>query len=211
MIRPLRCTTAALAAAITLAPVLLAAPSTQAPEPLADQGAFIDVVNVEVINVEVYVTDKAGNPVTGLTSDDFQIFEDGRPVTITGFYAEAEKAVGAKHAAQVRDLSIRLYSEAASYAATRGIIIADTKFEFGVDERGEVVLIDEALTPDSSRFWPAAEYRVGVSPPSFDKQFVRDWLETQSWNKKPPAPALPADVLEKTSEKYKEALRLLTA
>jgi phosphoribosylaminoimidazole-succinocarboxamide synthase len=126
-------------------------------------------------------------------------------------YAEAEKAVGAKHAAQVRDLSIRLYSEAASYAATRGIIIADTKFEFGVDERGEVVLIDEALTPDSSRFWPAAEYRVGVSPPSFDKQFVRDWLETQSWNKKPPAPALPADVLEKTSEKYKEALRLLTA
>jgi phosphoribosylaminoimidazole-succinocarboxamide synthase len=126
-------------------------------------------------------------------------------------YVEAEKAVGAKHAAQVRDLSIRLYSEAASYAVTRGIIIADTKFEFGVDERGEVVLIDEALTPDSSRFWPAAEYRVGVSPPSFDKQFVRDWLETQSWNKKPPAPALPADVLEKTSEKYKEALRLLTA
>jgi phosphoribosylaminoimidazole-succinocarboxamide synthase len=126
-------------------------------------------------------------------------------------YAEAEKAVGAKHAAQVRDLSIRLYSEAASYAATRGIIIADTKFEFGVDERGEVVLIDEALTPDSSRFWPAAEYRVGISPPSFDKQFVRDWLETQSWNKKPPAPALPADVLAKTSEKYKEALRLLTA
>jgi len=126
-------------------------------------------------------------------------------------YAEAEQAVGAKHAAQVRDLSIRLYSEAASYAATRGIIIADTKFEFGVDERGVVVLIDEALTPDSSRFWPASEYRVGISPPSFDKQFVRDWLETQSWNKKPPAPALPADVLAKTSEKYKEALRLLTA
>jgi phosphoribosylaminoimidazole-succinocarboxamide synthase len=126
-------------------------------------------------------------------------------------YAEAEQAVGAKHAAQVRDLTIRLYSEAASYAATRGIIIADTKFEFGVDERGDVVLIDEALTPDSSRFWPASEYRVGISPPSFDKQFVRDWLETQSWNKKPPAPALPADVLAKTSEKYKEALRLLTA
>ena len=126
-------------------------------------------------------------------------------------YAEAEQAVGAKHAAQVRDLSIRLYSEAASYAATRGIIIADTKFEFGVDERGDVVLIDETLTPDSSRFWPASEYRVGISPPSFDKQFVRDWLETQSWNKKPPAPALPADVLAKTSEKYKEALRLLTA
>ena len=125
-------------------------------------------------------------------------------------YAEAEKAIGARHAAQVRDLSIRLYSEAAEYAATRGIIIADTKFEFGVDEHGEIVLIDEALTPDSSRFWPASEYKVGISPPSFDKQFVRDWLETQSWNKKPPAPALPADVLAKTSEKYREALRLLT-
>jgi phosphoribosylaminoimidazole-succinocarboxamide synthase len=126
-------------------------------------------------------------------------------------YAEAEKTIGARHAAQVRDLSIRLYSEAAEYAATRGIIIADTKFEFGVDERGEIVLIDEALTPDSSRFWPASEYKVGISPPSFDKQFVRDWLETQSWNKKPPAPALPADVLARTSEKYREALRLLTA
>ena len=126
-------------------------------------------------------------------------------------YAEAEKTIGATHAAQVRDLSIRLYSEAAEYAATRGIIIADTKFEFGVDERGEIVLIDEALTPDSSRFWPASEYRVGISPPSFDKQFVRDWLETQPWNKKHPAPALPADVLAKTSEKYREALRLLTA
>jgi phosphoribosylaminoimidazole-succinocarboxamide synthase len=126
-------------------------------------------------------------------------------------YAEAEKTIGAAHAAQVRDLSIRLYSEAAEYAATRGIIIADTKFEFGVDERGEIVLIDEALTPDSSRFWPASEYRVGISPPSFDKQFVRDWLETQPWNKEHPAPALPADVLAKTSEKYREALRLLTA
>ena len=125
-------------------------------------------------------------------------------------YAEAEKAIGAKYAAQVRDLSIRLYSEAAEYAATRGIIIADTKFEFGIDQRGEVVLIDEALTPDSSRFWPASEYRVGISPPSFDKQFVRDWLETQPWNKKHPAPALPPDVLAKTSEKYREALRLLT-
>ena len=125
-------------------------------------------------------------------------------------YAEAEKAIGARHAAQVRDLSIRLYSEAAEYAATRGIIIADTKFEFGVDEHGEILLIDEALTPDSSRFWPASEYKVGISPPSFDKQFVRDWLETQSWNKKPPAPALPAAVLARTSEKYREALRLLT-
>ena len=126
-------------------------------------------------------------------------------------YAEAEVTIGSHYAARVRDLSIRLYSEAAEYAATRGIIIADTKFEFGVDERGEVVLIDEALTPDSSRFWPAAEYRIGISPPSFDKQFVRDWLETQPWNKKHPAPALPPDVLAKTSEKYREALRLLTA
>jgi phosphoribosylaminoimidazole-succinocarboxamide synthase len=125
-------------------------------------------------------------------------------------FAEAEKTVGKELAAQVRDLSIRLYTEAADYAATRGIIIADTKFEFGTDERGNVVLIDEALTPDSSRFWPAADYRVGISPPSFDKQFVRDWLETQPWNKKHPAPPLPADVLAKTSEKYREALRLLT-
>jgi phosphoribosylaminoimidazole-succinocarboxamide synthase len=126
-------------------------------------------------------------------------------------YAEAEKTVGKALAAKVRDISIRLYSEAAGYAATRGIIIADTKFEFGVDHDGELVLIDEILTPDSSRFWPAAEYRTGISPPSFDKQFVRDWLETQPWNKKPPAPALPPDVLAKTAEKYREALRLLTA
>jgi phosphoribosylaminoimidazole-succinocarboxamide synthase len=125
-------------------------------------------------------------------------------------YAEAENVVGKELAARVRDTAIRLYTEAADYAATRGIIIADTKFEFGVDERGGLVLIDEALTPDSSRFWPAAEYRIGVSPPSFDKQFVRDWLETQPWNKKHPAPALPPDVLAKTSEKYREALRLLT-
>ena len=126
-------------------------------------------------------------------------------------YAEAEKTVGKALAAKVRDISIRLYSEAAEYAATRGIIIADTKFEFGVDHDGELVLIDEILTPDSSRFWPAAEYRTGISPPSFDKQFVRDWLETQPWNKKHPAPALPPDVLAKTTEKYREALRLLTA
>jgi phosphoribosylaminoimidazole-succinocarboxamide synthase len=125
-------------------------------------------------------------------------------------FAEAEKTVGSDLAAQVRALSIQLYTEAAEYAATRGILIADTKFEFGTDEGGDVVLIDEVLTPDSSRFWPAAEYRVGISPPSFDKQFVRDWLETQPWNKKHPAPALPPDVLAKTSEKYREALRLLT-
>jgi phosphoribosylaminoimidazole-succinocarboxamide synthase len=126
-------------------------------------------------------------------------------------FEQAAKIVGSRALAErVRDVSIRLYSEAAEYAATRGIIIADTKFEFGADAGGELVLIDEILTPDSSRFWPAAEYRTGVSPPSFDKQFVRDWLETQPWNKKAPAPKLPPDVLKKTTDKYKEALRLLT-
>jgi phosphoribosylaminoimidazole-succinocarboxamide synthase len=125
-------------------------------------------------------------------------------------YAEAQKIVGAELAARVRDVSIRLYSEAADYAKTRGIIIADTKFEFGVDAAGKLYLIDEILTPDSSRFWPAAEYRVGMSPPSFDKQIVRNWLETQPWNKKHPAPRLPADVLRKTSDKYQEVLKLLT-
>ena len=125
-------------------------------------------------------------------------------------YAETEKTIGAELAAQVRDVSIRLYTEAAAYAATRGIIIADTKFEFGTDDKGNLVLIDEALTPDSSRFWPAAEYRAGISPPSFDKQIVRDWLETRPWNKKPPAPALPPEVLRKTAEKYREVQRLLT-
>ena len=126
-------------------------------------------------------------------------------------FEEAAKTVGS-HALteQVRDVSIRLYSEAADYAAAHGIIIADTKFEFGTDEKGSLVLIDEAMTPDSSRFWPASEYRTGISPPSFDKQFVRDWLETQPWNKKAPAPRLPPEVLRQTSEKYREALRLLT-
>ena len=127
-------------------------------------------------------------------------------------FDQAVQALGNPETAErVRELSVRLYSEAAAFAATRGIIIADTKFEFGTDERGEIVLIDEALTPDSSRFWPASQYRTGISPPSFDKQFVRDWLEKQPWNKKAPAPALPADVLEQTAEKYREALRLLTA
>ena len=125
-------------------------------------------------------------------------------------FAEAEKIVGAELARKVRAVSIRLYSEAAEYARTRGIIIADTKFEFGTDDKGNLVLIDEILTPDSSRFWPAAEYRVGMSPPSFDKQIVRDWLETQPWNKKAPAPKLPPEVLKKTSAKYQEVLRLLT-
>ncbi len=126
-------------------------------------------------------------------------------------FAEAERIVGADYAAQARKFAIQLYSEAAAYAATRGIIIADTKFEFGVDADGTLYLIDEALTPDSSRFWPASEYRVGSNPPSFDKQFVRDWLETQPWNKKAPAPALPPDILARTSAKYAEAFRLLTA
>jgi len=119
--------------------------------------------------------------------------------------------IGAPRAAQVRDTAIALYEYAAAHALARGIIIADTKFEFGVDESGTLVLIDEALTPDSSRFWPVDTYAPGSSPPSFDKQFVRDYLETLDWNKTPPAPHLPAEVIAKTSEKYREALRRLTA
>ena len=125
-------------------------------------------------------------------------------------YADVEALVGSALAAQIREVSIRLYSEAADFAATRGVIIADTKFEFGVDEANNLVLIDEILTPDSSRFWPAAEYRTGISPPSFDKQIIRDWLETTPWDKKPPAPTPTKDVLAKTSEKYQEVQRLLT-
>ena len=125
-------------------------------------------------------------------------------------FPEMQRLIGAELAALVRDKTIQLYSEAATYALTRGIIIADTKFEFGQDKAGKLYLIDEALTPDSSRFWPRDQYRVGTNPPSFDKQFVRDWLEAQKWNKQPPAPALPDDVLRKTAEKYEEALRLLT-
>ena len=125
-------------------------------------------------------------------------------------FAEAERRVGTAIAHEVRAAAISLYTHAAEYAATRGIIIADTKFEFGTDAAGTMYLIDEILTPDSSRFWPASQYQVGMSPPSFDKQFVRDWLETQPWNKKAPAPRLPADIIAKTAEKYREALRLLT-
>ena len=125
-------------------------------------------------------------------------------------FAEAEQRVGKEVAREVRDAAISLYTHAAEYAAARGIIIADTKFEFGTDAAGRVYLIDEILTSDSSRFWPMAEYQVGMSPPSFDKQFVRDWLEKQPWNKKAPAPRLPADIIAKTAEKYREALRLLT-
>jgi phosphoribosylaminoimidazole-succinocarboxamide synthase len=125
-------------------------------------------------------------------------------------FAEVEKLIGPRLAARVRDISIRLYEEASDYAAAKGIIIADTKFEFGLDEKGELVLIDEVLTADSSRFWPRDSYQVGMSPPSYDKQFVRDYLETLDWNKEPPAPRLPPDVIARTSEKYREALQRLT-
>jgi phosphoribosylaminoimidazole-succinocarboxamide synthase len=125
-------------------------------------------------------------------------------------FAQVEKMIGKDLAARVREVSIHLYREAADFARERGIIIADTKFEFGTDAGGNLVLIDEALTADSSRFWPADEYRPGSSPPSFDKQYVRDYLETLDWNKVPPAPRLPADVIARTSEKYREALHRLT-
>jgi phosphoribosylaminoimidazole-succinocarboxamide synthase len=124
-------------------------------------------------------------------------------------YATVEKTVGVAMAAQVRDAALRLYSEAAAYARTRGIIIADTKFEFGLDAAGTLYLIDEVLTPDSSRFWPADTYQVGTSPASFDKQFVRDYLETLDWNKQAPGPKLPAEILAKTTAKYREALTRL--
>mgnify|MGYP006163905947 FL=1 len=125
-------------------------------------------------------------------------------------FEQCEAIIGAELAAKVRDTSIALYSAAVEYAATRGIIIADTKFEFGLDEDGTLTLMDEVLTPDSSRFWPADSYVEGQNPPSFDKQFVRDWLESTGWNKEPPAPAVPADVAQKTADKYREALTRLT-
>jgi len=110
----------------------------------------------------------------------------------------------------VRDLSLRIYSAAAEYAKTRGIILADTKFEFGVNSEGKIILADEVLTPDSSRYWPSDSYKEGISPPSYDKQFVRDYLETTEWDKKPPAPHLPAEVMKKTTEKYVECYERLT-
>ena len=121
------------------------------------------------------------------------------------------KEVGREMAERIREVTLRLYAEAATFAATKGIMIADTKFEFGLDVNGTLHLMDEVLTPDSSRFWPADGYKEGMSPPSFDKQFVRDWLETQDWGKTPPAPRLPADVIAKTAAKYREALDRLTA
>jgi phosphoribosylaminoimidazole-succinocarboxamide synthase len=126
-------------------------------------------------------------------------------------FAEVEQLIGTELAARVRAISVQLYTEAANYALTRGIIIADTKFEFGLDEHGQLLLIDEVLTPDSSRFWPIDRYRVGASPPSFDKQFVRDYLETLDWNKRAPGPELPPQIIARTAEKYREALQRLTA
>ncbi len=121
------------------------------------------------------------------------------------------KLVGLEHAVRIRRIALELYHFASEHARARHIIIADTKFEFGVDTNGDLLLIDEALTPDSSRFWPVASYKPGISPPSFDKQFVRDYLESLHWDKKPPAPHLPPDILARTSDNYCEALRLLTA
>jgi phosphoribosylaminoimidazole-succinocarboxamide synthase len=123
--------------------------------------------------------------------------------------AQMSEIVGPDVTAALRDISLRLYKEASEYARTRGIIIADTKFEFGRDANGQIILIDEALTPDSSRFWPADEYEPGRSQPSFDKQFVRDYLETLDWDKQPPAPPLPQEIAEATTARYLEAYRLL--
>ena len=126
-------------------------------------------------------------------------------------FAQVADRIGAEMAQRVRDFSFRLYKKAADLAQARGIIIADTKFEFGLDRNGELRLMDEVLTPDSSRFWPADQYRVGISPPSFDKQFLRDWLQAQPWDKAPPPPPLPREIIEKTAARYREALdRLVT-
>ncbi len=125
-------------------------------------------------------------------------------------WEECIRLVGSAVAEQARDLSLRIYEAGRTYAAERGIIVADTKFEFGLLEDGQLILIDECLTPDSSRFWPADEYRVGISPPSYDKQFVRDYLETLAWDKTPPAPELPEEVVRRTSDKYLEAYERLT-
>ena len=125
-------------------------------------------------------------------------------------YAECEKLIGADLAVQVKEKSIALYTAAAEYALTKGIIICDTKFEFGLDENGTLTLMDEVLTPDSSRFWSINTYQEGINPPSFDKQFVRDWLENSGWNKQAPAPKVPENIIQKTVDKYQEALDLLT-
>ena len=125
-------------------------------------------------------------------------------------YEECEARVGKDIASRIKEISIKLYQEASTFALTKGIIIADTKFEFGLDDENHLVLIDEILTPDSSRFWPLDQYHEGASQPSFDKQFIRDWLENNGWNKTPPPPSLPEDVIRKTSEKYLEVFKKLT-
>ncbi|MBK6637553.1 MAG: phosphoribosylaminoimidazolesuccinocarboxamide synthase [Rhodocyclaceae bacterium] len=125
-------------------------------------------------------------------------------------FATVQRMIGVELAAQVREVTLRLYREAAAFARVKGIVIADTKFEFGLDKEGRLYLIDEVLTPDSSRFWPLEDYEVGISPPSFDKQFVRDYLETLDWNKTAPGPVLPPEVIDKTAAKYLEALIRLT-
>jgi len=125
-------------------------------------------------------------------------------------YEECEARIGKEIASRIKEISIKLYQEASAFALTKGIIIADTKFEFGLDDKNNLVLIDEILTPDSSRFWPLDQYREGTSQPSFDKQFIRDWLESSGWNKTPPPPSLPLDVITKTSQKYLEAFQKLT-
>ncbi|CAM8432507.1 PurC Phosphoribosylaminoimidazolesuccinocarboxamide (SAICAR) synthase [Candidatus Methylopumilus universalis] len=125
-------------------------------------------------------------------------------------YEECEARVGKDVASRIKEISIKLYQEASTFALTKGIIIADTKFEFGLDNENHLVLIDEILTPDSSRFWPLDQYHEGASQPSFDKQFIRDWLENRGWNKTPPPPSLPEDLIRKTSEKYLEAFKKLT-
>ena len=126
-------------------------------------------------------------------------------------FGDVAERIGGSLAAAVRDTAIAIYERAAAHALRRGIIIADTKFEFGLDTDGGLYLIDEVLTPDSSRFWPVDGYRIGISPPSYDKQYVRDYLDTLDWNKTAPGPDLPATVLEQTAERYQEALRRLTA
>jgi len=125
-------------------------------------------------------------------------------------FAFTASLIGEEYASRIRDISLEIYRRAAKFARDKAIIIADTKFEFGVDTKGDLVLIDEALTPDSSRFWPQSDYQIGVSPPSFDKQFVRDYLETLTWNKRPPGPILPPDIVQKTAAKYREALERIT-
>jgi phosphoribosylaminoimidazole-succinocarboxamide synthase len=126
-------------------------------------------------------------------------------------FEKAAELLGSDMAEKVKQATINIYKDCAAYALTKGIIIADTKFEFGLDEQGTLTLIDEVLTPDSSRFWPADQYKPGSNPPSFDKQYVRDWLEASGWNKKAPAPKLPPEVIAKTAEKYREALTRLTS